>query len=65
MKAITDKSPSDFIRSFRLNKAKLLLERGDISVSEATYQAGFSDPSYFSKLFREEFGIQPSAVGGS
>jgi CheY-like chemotaxis protein len=62
MKAVIDKNPSDFIRSYRLNKAKLLLERGDISVSEATYQSGFKDPSYFSKLFQEEFGIQPSSL---
>jgi AraC-like DNA-binding protein len=33
-----------------------------MSVAEVTYQVGFKDPSYFSKLFQEEFGIQPSAV---
>ncbi|HLF63724.1 MAG TPA: ATP-binding protein, partial [Saprospiraceae bacterium] len=62
MKAVADTSPSDLIRSFRLNKAKALLENGDVTVAEATYQVGFKDPSYFSKIFQEEFGIQPSAI---
>ena len=62
MKAVADTSPSDLIRSFRLQKAKALLETGELNVAEATYQTGFKDPSYFSKLFQEEFGIQPSGI---
>jgi DNA-binding response OmpR family regulator/nitrogen-specific signal transduction histidine kinase len=62
MKAVTDTSPSDLIRSFRLNKAKALLESGDVTVAEVTYQVGFKDPSYFSKIFQEEFGILPSTI---
>jgi AraC-like DNA-binding protein len=62
MKAVTDISPSDLIRSFRLNKAKSLLENGNISVSETTYRVGFKDPSYFSKMFQEEFGMLPSEI---
>lgn len=62
IKAVADTSPSDMIRSFRLRKAKALLEHGDVTVAEATYQVGFRDPSYFSKLFQEEFGVQPSAI---
>lgn len=62
LKAIADTNPSDLIRTYRLKKAKALLESGDVTVSEATYQTGFRDPSYFSKLFQEEFGILPRAV---
>ena len=62
MKAVANTAASDLIRSYRLNKAKALLESGDVSVAEVTYQVGFKDPSYFSKLFHEEFGVQPSAV---
>jgi AraC-like DNA-binding protein len=40
----------------------MLLENGDITVAEATYQVGFKDPSYFAKLFREEFGVQPGSL---
>jgi DNA-binding response OmpR family regulator len=60
MKAIMDTSPSDFIRKYRLDKAKSLLENEAITVAEAAYQTGFKDPSYFSKLYQEEFGVAPS-----
>ena len=62
MKAVTDTSPSDLIRSYRLNKARALLQGGDVTVAEVTYQVGFRDPSYFSKIFQEEFGVVPSSV---
>ena len=62
MKAVMDTAPSDLIRSFRLNKAKTLLENEGLTVAEAAYRVGFKDPSYFSKLFQEEFGFQPSAT---
>ena len=62
MKSVTDTSPSDLIRTYRLQKAKALLESGLVSVAEATYQVGFKDPSYFSKMFMDEFGVQPSSL---
>ena len=60
MKALTDMAPSDLIRSHRLNKAKFLLESGAANVAEAAWKVGFKDPSYFSKLYQEEFGVAPS-----
>jgi AraC-like DNA-binding protein len=62
MKSVTDTAPSDLIRSYRLHKAKALLETGDVTVAQATYEVGFKDPSYFSKMFYEEFGVQPSSI---
>ena len=62
IKALTDISPSDLIRTHRLNKARTLLESGAANVAEAAWQVGFKDPSYFSKLFQEEFGYEPSAT---
>ncbi len=62
MKALTDMAPSDLIRTHRLNKAKTLLESGTANVAEAAWEVGFKDPSYFSKLFQEEFGEAPSAT---
>ena len=62
MKALTDIAPSDLIRSHRLNKAKALLESGGVNVAEAAWQVGFKDPSYFTKLFQEEFGVMPGAT---
>jgi len=62
MKAVTDVGPADLIRTYRLTKAKSLLENGDMSVAEATYHVGFKNPSYFSKLFQDEFGVQPRTI---
>jgi AraC-like DNA-binding protein len=62
MTALINTSPSDFIRSFRLAKAKTLLETTDLTVSEVTYQVGFKDVAHFSKSYQEEFGFPPSAT---
>ncbi|HUR29945.1 MAG TPA: helix-turn-helix domain-containing protein, partial [Saprospiraceae bacterium] len=62
MKAVADVAPSDLIRTYRLNVAKSLLEKQDLSVSEVTYKVGFKDPSYFSKLFQDEFGMLPNTI---
>ena len=62
LKAITDKSTAVFIRSVRLQKAKELLLSSNKTVSEIGYEVGFNDPSWFSRAFREEFGIAPSKM---
>jgi signal transduction histidine kinase/DNA-binding response OmpR family regulator len=62
LKALTDKSATHFIRSFRLRKAKELLQTTDLNVSEIAYDVGFQDPTYFSTSFLAEFGVSPSEV---
>ncbi|MBK8195150.1 MAG: helix-turn-helix domain-containing protein [Lewinellaceae bacterium] len=62
MKALTDLAPSDLIRTHRLNNARALLESGAANVAEAAWEVGFKDPSYFSKLYQEEFGEAPSTT---
>lgn len=62
MKALMDTSPSDFIRSYRLNQAKILLESRNFSVSEVAWQTGYKNPSHFSTSFQEEFGFSPSEI---
>ena len=57
--ALTGKSPSVYVRSIRLYKAKKLLENGEGNISEIAYSVGFSSPVYFSKCFKEEFGHPP------
>jgi len=60
--ALTGQSTSNFIRSFRLHKArKLLLETGK-NVSEIAYAVGFADPNYFTRAFVEENGITPTEL---
>lgn len=57
--ALTGLSPNKFIRFIRLNKAKVMLKNPDINISEAAYNTGFNDPSYFGRVFKKEFGITP------
>ncbi len=59
IKALTGKSPSLYVRSIRLLKAKGMIENGDGNISEIAYSVGFSSPVYFSKCFKEEFGHPP------
>ncbi len=47
------------IRKVRLDKAKELLNEGDPTISEVSYQVGFNSTSYFIKCFKEEFGTSP------
>lgn len=61
LKAITDKSTSIFIRSVRLEEARNMLETTDKSISEIAYDTGFSDPSWFSRTFKETYGHNPSS----
>ena len=63
VKAMTGSSVVDLLRKARLAKAKRLLETRSMSVSEVAYEVGFSAPSYFTKCFKEEFGMLPGDVG--
>ncbi|GJM34301.1 MAG: hybrid sensor histidine kinase/response regulator [Saprospiraceae bacterium] len=58
--AITNYTPNGFIRVMRLKRAAQLLSQNVVSVSEICYSTGFKTPKYFSKCFREEFGVNPS-----
>lgn len=62
LKALTGESPGDFLRSMRLKRAKSLLEAQSGNVSEVAYSVGFNNLSYFSKCYREAFGISPSML---
>lgn len=62
LKAITNKSPNQIIRSVRLNQAKVLLLQRSATIAEVAFLTGFSTPSYFSKVFKKEFGISPSEL---
>ncbi len=62
IKLSTNKSGSQFIRELRLEKGKELLENEDITVSEVSYRVGFGSPTYFSKCFRDYFGVAPGEL---
>ncbi|MEK6154010.1 tetratricopeptide repeat protein [Flavobacteriaceae bacterium 3-367] len=62
IKAITNFTPNEFIRSFRLHRAMDMLKQQGATVTEVAYETGFQNPSYFSKCFQEQFGMAPSTV---
>ena len=57
---ITGKTPIEFIRVIRLKRAAQMLRESQQNVSEIAYQLGFNNPKYFSKYFKDEFGVLPS-----
>jgi signal transduction histidine kinase/DNA-binding response OmpR family regulator len=58
--ALTGESPSDIIKRVRLARASKLLVQKFGNISEIALEVGFSNPAYFSKCFREQFGLTPS-----
>ena len=59
LRSIVKVSPSQFIRSIRLEKAQSLLAEGHQSVSEVAFAVGFNSLSYFTQCFRAQFGMAP------
>ncbi len=57
---LTGLSPVEYIRSIKLDKAKVLLEKSDLNVSQIAYMVGFATPNYFAKSFKSKFNMQPS-----
>jgi len=60
MVGLTGKTPIEFIRVMRLKRAVQYLEKSQLSVSEIAFKVGFNEPKYFSKYFKEEYGISPT-----
>ena len=59
LKMLTSLAGNEFIRSIRLQQARLLLEKGSLNVSEVAYQVGFNDPAYFTRAFKKQYGHSP------
>ncbi|MDE7412617.1 MAG: substrate-binding domain-containing protein [Muribaculaceae bacterium] len=62
IKALTNYSPVELLRRLRLQRARLLLTTTEKSISEVAYEVGFSTPAYFTKCFRDAFGMTPSEL---
>lgn len=60
IKALTGKTPSDFLMQYRLNVAAKMLREGSKNVSEVAFAVGFSTLPHFSKCFKKQFGVSPS-----
>jgi AraC-like DNA-binding protein len=57
---LTGQTPVEYIRSVKLDKAAVLLEKSDMNVAQVAYSTGFATPNYFAKAFKAKFNMQPS-----
>ncbi|MCE7067109.1 hybrid sensor histidine kinase/response regulator transcription factor [Dyadobacter sp. CY326] len=57
---MSGQTPIEFIRSIKLEKAALLLENSDLSISQISYMTGFTAPNYFAKSFKAKFNMLPT-----
>ena len=60
IKAVTNLTPNNFIKTLRMKRAAQLLVQKKLNVAEVAYQVGFKDSRYFSKSFRKHFGKTPT-----
>jgi AraC-like DNA-binding protein len=58
--ALWDLSPNQLLKEYRLNKARELLRKHRMNISQATFDSGFTSPSYFTKCFKKKFGLLPA-----
>lgn len=65
LKSLVGKTAVDILTEYRLNKARTLLKENKetMQIGDIAFRVGFSDPSYFSKKFKEFFGYSPSEEG--
>ncbi len=59
MNQLTNQSPTEFVRTVKLNRAKQLLTQTSYNVSEISEMVGFSDTRHFSRSFKKQFGVSP------
>jgi signal transduction histidine kinase/ligand-binding sensor domain-containing protein/CheY-like chemotaxis protein len=59
MKTLSGMTPNELIQVIRLKKAAKLLSEGELRINEICFITGFNSPSYFSKCFRNQFGVLP------
>ena len=57
---LTGQTPVEYIRSVKLDKAAVLLQKSDLNIAQVAYSVGFSTPNYFAKSFKAKFNLLPS-----
>ncbi len=65
VKALCGESPNQLLKNLRLRKGDLLLRSSGCSIAEVAYEVGFSSPSYFSKNYKEFYGVSPKDIAGT
>lgn len=60
VKSLVGQPPIEFIKDIRLNKAAQLIREGELSMTQITYMIGMTDSRYFSRCFKQKFGMTPT-----
>ena len=65
MKELTGMSPIDYLTTVRINRACFLLRNSSNNINEIAYSVGYSDPKYFSRVFKRTMGVTPTQYKNS
>ena len=57
---IAKSGTADFVRNVKMKRACMMLSSHSVTISEVAYAVGFNNPKYFTKCFKEEFGVTPT-----
>ena len=60
LKNMTGIAPVDFVREFRIQRAAQFIDAGESNISQIAYSVGMNDARYFSRCFKQKFGVNPS-----
>ena len=60
LKSLTGLAPVEFIKEMRVKRAANLIESGEFNMTQIAYMVGINDPRYFSKCFKQRFGMTPT-----
>ena len=60
LKTLTGLAPIEFIKEMRIKRAAQLIETGEFNMTQISYMVGINDPRYFSKCFKDMFGVLPT-----
>ena len=60
LKSLTGFAPIEFIKEMRVKRAAQLIESGEFNMTQIAYMVGINDPRYFSKCFKQRFGMTPT-----
>ena len=60
LKSLTGLAPVEFIKEMRVKRAAQLIETGEFNMTQISYMVGINDPRYFSKCFKQRFGMTPT-----
>jgi len=61
IQSLTGEKPTEFVRNIRLKQAAILIQQGKHTITEISYMTGFSSQSYFSRCFKDYFGVSATA----